>query len=326
MAYTYKFLINCCAKDETIIDENGIPICFGENIFSYKFSTHNDEDNLLVSVAENCAVIEWKVKKEYRHLYELLGNESRRMISYLRDPLRKCHIIHVLNFNHALKINNVTVLRTHNETTVFSFGTVDGSSLMPTSLERIGNLGLRECWKDPDIIRVVIRTPKSTTDYDRRIVSMFSFLSSKSKSSPVDKLTRLWTSINSFYTFLSNHYDRKLKELSKEFFSGNNSEEYLSREKFESAFRCGFNDAMGVTSLAWQIPVMDNAYVGKEKDPIEIQRENIGSVVSVGDQEHLNMLTPFSHSNKEQNNRGENKFLNYQYELERLFLSIDEEN
>ncbi|MBO5461572.1 MAG: hypothetical protein J5983_07245 [Ruminococcus sp.] len=71
---------------------------------------------------------------------------------------------------------------------------------------------------------------------------------------------------------------------------------------------------------------MDNAYVGKEKDPIEIQRENIGSVVSVGDQEHLNMLTPFSHSNKEQNNRGENKFLNYQYELERLFLSIDEEN
>ena len=53
MAYTYKFLINCCEKDKIIEDENGIPKCFGKNIFSYKFSTRIDEDNLLVRVAEN---------------------------------------------------------------------------------------------------------------------------------------------------------------------------------------------------------------------------------------------------------------------------------
>ncbi len=176
------------------------------NKYTYSFG---NTDGVELRICKNGFQITAELTKIYDKNEMLSGN------TYLfPDAIRKALLIYLLTNSKGLHIKSITCKNDDEEdTTVF-----DSNPESPIYSMIKGDLvrKLPEEFKNESVIEYLLNTPKSK--YDRRIASLFAFLTSKSKTYETERFIYLWTSFNGIYSWLStyiaeaNGVDRYRKE------------------------------------------------------------------------------------------------------------------
>lgn len=155
-----------------------------------------------------------------------------------RDAYRKTFLIHALKYNKGLEVKRINVSidgeeqhfdREHDPTGHFPY--------MFSMIEK-RELYLHDSWKS--LIQQVVTTTKTNVDKDLRFSAMYSFLASKSRIYSVDRFSNLWTSMNAYFSFVSERYEESLISV-------------YNIENLKGKLKVKGRDAESIGLLSWMI-------------------------------------------------------------------------
>lgn len=174
--------------------------------YTYNFGSTKDIEFIL---SETGFSITADLTKIYDSKEMLSGN------SYLfPDGIKKALLLYLVKYSKSLKIKNITI-QIDNDEEILNF---DDETIPPVYSMINGNLfrNMPAEFFDTAVLNYILNTPK--TKYDRRIVSLFALLFSKSKEYETERFIYLWTTFNGMYGWLSefiakaNNTDKYRKE------------------------------------------------------------------------------------------------------------------
>lgn len=178
-------------KHKHILIFNSISKRYKKYIYSF-----GSTDGVELTISKSGFQITAELTKLYDKEEMLSGN------TYLfPDAIRKALLIYLLTYSKGLKIKSVTVkIDDDEDTTVF-----DNEPEPPVYSMINGDLvrNLPISFTNKPVIEYLLNTPKSK--YDRRIASLFAFVTSKSKVYETERFIYLWTSFNGIYSWLSRY-------------------------------------------------------------------------------------------------------------------------
>ena len=154
----------------------------------------------------------------------LLGREGegRRIVSsnnvyLIRDMFRKAILLHAIKYNSGLQIRKIifTVNGEREELSKDNNPIRDESSkenfpYVFSMIQDVADLGLDPSWEN--LADVICGTTKSYVSKNLCFSSMYSYLASKSKFYFVDRFTCLWTSMNAYYSFITECYEESVRK------------------------------------------------------------------------------------------------------------------
>lgn len=161
--------------------------------YTYSFG---NTDGVELRICKNGFQITAELTKIYDKEEMLSGN------TYMfPDAIRKALLIYLLTYSKGLIIKSITFKIDDEEDTIV----FDNEPVPPIYSMIKGDLvrELPEVFINESVIEYLLNTPKSK--YDRRIASLFAFLTSKSKIYETERFIYLWTSFNGIYSWLSTY-------------------------------------------------------------------------------------------------------------------------
>ena len=128
-------------------------------------------------------------------------------VSLFRDAYRKLYLLHAILYSKGLEVNDIRIVSWNKEESVYT--TQDEHFPFLFSMIPNKDVRLKPAWKN--LSSYIVNTSKTKTDDDLRMAAVYAYLQSKGRTYAIDRFTNLWTSMNSFYSWIAQNYEKTLR-------------------------------------------------------------------------------------------------------------------